>query len=191
VFRFKNSIPTEFFACSAFAFFLSIESYLLSLLNWSILQDLHSRNLQNGKLSDEDDDVPSAPPICGSVHEIKQGAERSPASKVCSTPHAAGSCEVSSKKDRNTLETTSNVKPEHVIGNRNPDEFVRFVSFSDGCFLAKAISKHVFGMHIKLGISQTHIHLMHIILCLCALKMNFLVFIINFGKYKWVCCIIR
>jgi hypothetical protein len=154
------------------------------------LQDLHSRNLQNEKFSDEDDDVPSAPPICGSVHEIKQGSERSHASKVCSTPCVAGSCEVSTKKDRNTLETTSSVKPENDIGNRNPDQFVRFVSLFDGCFLA-TITKHVFEMHIKLGISQAHIHLMNIILCLCALTMNFRVFIINFGKYKLFCCIIR
>lgn len=134
----KNSIPIVFFACSAFAFFLLIESYLLSLLNWSISQDLHSRKLQNENFSDEDDDVPSAPPICGSVHEIKQSSERSHASKV------SGSCEVSTKKDRNTLETTSSVKPENDIGNRNPDQFVRFVSLFDGCFLAKAITKHVF-----------------------------------------------
>lgn len=58
-------------------------------------------------------------------------------------------------------------------------------------FLAKAISISVFGMYIELGISQTHIHLMHIILCLCALTMNFRVFIINFGKYKRFCCVIR
>ncbi|KAG7966520.1 hypothetical protein I3843_08G055100 [Carya illinoinensis] len=72
--------------------------------------NLESATRKSEKFSDDDDDVPSAPPICGSAQEINQGAERSP---------------VSTKNDRNTLKTTSSAKPENDSGNRNPEKFVR------------------------------------------------------------------
>ena len=77
---------------------------------------------------DDDDDIPSAPPMDGSTHEIKEGAERSPVSRVRSTPYVPSSCEISNKNDRN--KTTFSVKPENDTGNRNPDQFVRLAFFN-------------------------------------------------------------
>lgn len=82
-------------------------------------KDLHSKNRQKAKFSD-DDDVPSAPPIFGSIHEIKPGPEISPTSKVCHTPCVPGSCE-----------TPSSVKPGNDIGNRTPNQFVRPAASSE------------------------------------------------------------
>ncbi|KAG2698798.1 hypothetical protein I3760_07G165000 [Carya illinoinensis] len=80
-------------------------------------KNLHSRNLQDEKFSDDDDDdIPSAPPFCGSTQEIKQGAVRSP---------------VSTKNNWNTLETTPSVKVENDTGNRNPEHFVRTTTNSE------------------------------------------------------------
>jgi hypothetical protein len=87
-------------------------------------KDLHLRNMRTEKFSDDDDDdIPSAPPMDGSTHEIKEGAERSPVSRVRSTPYVPSSCEISNKNDRN--KTTFSVKPGNDTGNRNPDQFVR------------------------------------------------------------------
>lgn len=79
-------------------------------------QGLHSRKLQNGKFSDEDD-VPSAPPFGGSTQEIKVAAESSPASKVHGTPKAADLPEA-----KNTT-----IKPKDKGGNGKSDQFVRSV----------------------------------------------------------------
>ncbi|KAF5456023.1 hypothetical protein F2P56_025539 [Juglans regia] len=80
-------------------------------------KNLHSRNLQDEKFSDDDDgDIPSAPPFCGSAQEIKQGAVRSP---------------VSTKNNWNTSETTPCVKVENDTGNRNPEHFVRTTTNSE------------------------------------------------------------
>lgn len=62
---------------------------LILLLNVSIFQGLHPRNLQSEKLSD-DDDVPSAPPFCGATQEIKQDNETSP-SRIPRTQHTTSS----------------------------------------------------------------------------------------------------
>ncbi|XP_041021346.1 uncharacterized protein LOC121262803 isoform X2 [Juglans microcarpa x Juglans regia] len=78
--------------------------------------NVESATRKNEKFSDDDDDVPSAPPICGSAQEINQGTERSP---------------VSTKNDRNTLKTTSSAKPENNSGNRNPEKFVRTTATSE------------------------------------------------------------
>ncbi|KAB1203895.1 hypothetical protein CJ030_MR8G020764 [Morella rubra] len=94
----------------------------------SAAEDLHSRNLQKEKFSDDDDDVPSAPPIGVSTHEIKPSAERSPVSKVHSTPSIA---EVSTKNGQSMLETTSSVKVENGTGNRNADQFARNTASSE------------------------------------------------------------
>lgn len=77
---------------------------------------MHSRKLQNGKFSDEDD-VPSAPPFGGSTEEIKVAAESSPASKVHGTPKVADLPEV-----KNTT-----IKPEDKGGNGKSDQFARSV----------------------------------------------------------------
>lgn len=81
---------------------------------------LHSRKLQNGKFSDEDD-VPSAPPFGGSTQEIKVAAESSPASKVHGTPKAADLPEA-----KNTT-----IKPEDKGGNGKSDQFVRSTAGSE------------------------------------------------------------
>ncbi|XP_030495450.2 uncharacterized protein LOC115711246 isoform X2 [Cannabis sativa] len=83
----------------------------------SAVKGLHSRKMENGKFSD-DDDVPSAPPIGGSsaTQEIKQAADRNPTPGVHSTPNAAASPE---------NKTTPNLKPESKSGNEKSDNFVR------------------------------------------------------------------
>ena len=103
------------------------------MLNCYILQDSHLRNLRTDKFSDDDDDdddIPSAPPIDGSTHEIKQAADRSPVSRVHSTPYVPGLSKISNKNDRDTSETTFTVKPENDTVNRNADQFVRLVFFN-------------------------------------------------------------
>lgn len=121
-----------------------LKFYMLSLQNLSILQNLHLWNLQDEKFSDdEDEEIPSAPPICGSAREIEEGAVRSP---------------VSTKNNWNTLKTTSSVKVENDTGNRNP---VRFVWSTIGFFL--------FRSHICKCVSAEYISHMRIILSLCAL----------------------
>lgn len=78
---------------------------------------MQSRNLQNGKFSD-DDDVPSAPPFAGgSTQEIKQAAD-SPASRAHSTQNTT---------DLPEMKTKSGTKPENKSGNVNSDNFVRCV----------------------------------------------------------------
>lgn len=82
---------------------------------------MHSRKLQNGKFSD-DDDVPSAPPFGGgSTEEIKEAAERSPAPSEHSTQNTT---------DLPGMKTTPSMKPENKSGNVKPDTFKRCVPFS-------------------------------------------------------------
>lgn len=57
-----------------------------------------------GKFSDDEDDVPSAPPIAGSGQEIKDAAER---------------------KDQSACTPVSEVKPDHDIENENSGQNVR------------------------------------------------------------------
>ncbi|XP_030934042.1 uncharacterized protein LOC115959685 isoform X1 [Quercus lobata] len=113
-------------------------------------KDSHLRNLRTDKFSDDDDDdddIPSAPPIDGSTHEIKQAADRSPVSRVHSTPYVPGSNKISNKNDWNTSETTFTVKPENDTVNRNADQFVRTTAGSEagassGSYLARLPTFH-------------------------------------------------
>lgn len=83
---------------------------------------LHPRKPQNGKLSDEDD-IPSAPPFGGgSNQEIKQAADRSPASRVHSTQNTT---------DLPEMKTTPIIKPENKSGNVKSDSFVRTTTGSE------------------------------------------------------------
>lgn len=84
--------------------------------NTRTFQGLHSRKLQNGKFSDEDD-VPSAPPFGGSTQEIKVAAESSPASKVQGTPNTT---------DLPEAKNTTNI-PEAKGGNGKSEQFARSV----------------------------------------------------------------
>lgn len=81
---------------------------------------LHSRKLQNGKFSDEDD-VPSAPPFGGSTQEIKVAAESSPASKVQGTPNTT---------DLPEAKNTTNI-PEAKGGNGKSEQFARSTNGSE------------------------------------------------------------
>ncbi|XP_015874207.3 uncharacterized protein LOC107411178 [Ziziphus jujuba] len=83
---------------------------------------LRSRKLQSGKFSD-DEDVASAPPFSGSAQEIKQAADKSPASRIKGTPHTADSPEI---------KTVPSIKLEDKTGNENKsDRFVRATAGSD------------------------------------------------------------
>ncbi|GAV66816.1 hypothetical protein CFOL_v3_10326 [Cephalotus follicularis] len=85
-------------------------------------KDLHSENLQNAKFSEDDDEVPSAPPLSGSAQEIKHGTEQIPASgghsASCVDSHGS-----SARNDPNAVQ--SGFKPEDKTGNRSSDQFVR------------------------------------------------------------------
>lgn len=80
-------------------------------------QGFHSRKLQNGKFSD-DDDVPSAPPFGGSTQEIKQASERGPTPKMNGTAKAA---------DLPGVKNTADIKPEDKSANGKSEQFVRSV----------------------------------------------------------------
>lgn len=86
-------------------------------------KDIHARNLQNGKFSD-DDDFASAPPLSGPAQEIQQSAEKVPASRVQSTAHVAGSHDSTSKNETDMPNIKSQGVNPH-IGNENPNQFVR------------------------------------------------------------------
>lgn len=75
-------------------------------------------NPQSGRFSDEDDDIPSAPPFYGSAQEIRQTREKIPASVAHTTPN---------KAESSTLKSTSEDKIENHIGNENRDQFARLV----------------------------------------------------------------
>ncbi|GLT79898.1 hypothetical protein SLA2020_513670 [Shorea laevis] len=97
------------------------EGYNSSVPSWvngnnAARKDLHSRKMQNEKLSD--DDLPSAPPFSSSAQEIQQG-EHMPASRMNGTPSAAKS------NKPNAVKYMSGVKPEHNARNSKSDEFVR------------------------------------------------------------------
>jgi hypothetical protein len=84
----------------------------------SLTCDLYYENLQNGRLSDdEDEDIPSAPPFCGSTHEIRQANEEIPTSAMRSTP---------SKVESSTLKSASRDKFEN-HGDASSEQFVRLV----------------------------------------------------------------
>ncbi|KDP41462.1 hypothetical protein JCGZ_15869 [Jatropha curcas] len=85
-------------------------------------RDLHSRNLQNEKLS-YDDDVPSAPPFCGSGQEIKETGEL--ASGVHKTTGITDSSDFSTINETSKTKPTSVGEPKDNSGNKNPDQFLR------------------------------------------------------------------
>ncbi|KAK9270559.1 hypothetical protein L1049_026140 [Liquidambar formosana] len=92
----------------------------------AVRKNLQARNLQNGKFSDDDDDIPSAPPLCGSAQEIKPGTEQVPASRIQSMPHLADTYDFSSRNEPSTLKSTSpGVNPKENTGNGIPDQFIR------------------------------------------------------------------
>lgn len=87
------------------------------------VKDSCTRNLQTGTLSD--DDIPSAPPICGSAGEIKQDAEQLPTARPHHTPRAADSHD-SVKNGPNIRENiSSQVKPRDSTGQKLADQSVR------------------------------------------------------------------
>ncbi|XAR62089.1 hypothetical protein NMG60_11016706 [Bertholletia excelsa] len=89
------------------------------------MKDSSARNLQNGRLSD--DEVPSAPPFCGSVGEIKQTAEQYPTAKAHHT-----SCNVDNFVPKNARDgsefNSSKLKLEDNTGQEVPDPSVRKIS---------------------------------------------------------------
>ncbi|XP_057986527.1 uncharacterized protein LOC110641989 [Hevea brasiliensis] len=91
-------------------------------------KDFHSRNLQNEKFS-YDDDVPSAPPFCGSAQEIKESATL--ASGVHKTIHITDSCGFSTNDDENKIKPMSGAQPKENLGSKNPDQFVRTTAGSE------------------------------------------------------------
>lgn len=75
-------------------------------------------NFQSGRLSDdEDEDIPSAPPFCGSTQEIRQTNEEIPTSATRSTPN---------KAESSTLKSVSRDKLEN-HGDASSEKFVRLV----------------------------------------------------------------
>ncbi|TXG52695.1 hypothetical protein EZV62_021864 [Acer yangbiense] len=89
-------------------------------------KDLHSKNLKNEKFSDDDeDDVPSAPPFSGSAQEIKEEAERIPASRLQSATCLRDAQGSATGNGPNAFKPESGVKPDDNTGNRNSGQFVR------------------------------------------------------------------
>lgn len=85
-------------------------------------------NLQNGRLSDdEDEDVPSAPPFCGSTPEIRQTTEEIPTSRAHSTQNKAESSTVKSVSKDIKLENN---------GCASSEQFVRLVYLIELVYLS-------------------------------------------------------
>lgn len=97
------------------------------------MQDSRAKKLQNEKLSD--DDIPSAPPFCGSAGEIKQEAEQLQNSREHYAPHAADFRDFSVKNGAKTSESVPpQVKPQDGTGQKMSDASVRSVkSFANSC----------------------------------------------------------
>ncbi|KAA8538165.1 hypothetical protein F0562_027773 [Nyssa sinensis] len=87
-------------------------------------KELHARNLQNEKLSD--DDIPSAPLFRGSAGEITQDTEKIPTSRAHYTPSVADSQGFSVRNKLNTSKSISPVvNPQDNAGQKIPDQSVR------------------------------------------------------------------
>lgn len=108
------------------------------------------------KISYDDDDVPSAPPFGGSGKEIKESAEL--ASAGHKTTGIRDPCGFSTNDDKNEIKPTSGAEAKENIGNKNPDQFVRFAKTSleaclDRHFLLllfwKACYRHFMEVEIK------------------------------------------
>ncbi|KAF8377347.1 hypothetical protein HHK36_030724 [Tetracentron sinense] len=107
--------------------YTSMEHMLYTLPHFvcASFRDFHARGLQNMKLSD--DDVPSAPPFCGSSEEINQDAEQIPASGAHGTQCTTNTNGFSSRNEPNTRQNMySGVTAQDNTENRIPDEAVRF-----------------------------------------------------------------
>ncbi|XP_020235185.1 uncharacterized protein LOC109815018 [Cajanus cajan] len=76
---------------------------------------------QNGRISDDDDDIPSAPPFCGSTQEIRTH-EGIPASRAHTTPKKAAS---------STLKSMPGDKIETHVENGSPEQCVRTATGSE------------------------------------------------------------
>ncbi|XP_057442468.1 uncharacterized protein LOC130734157 [Lotus japonicus] len=82
--------------------------------------NVQSAAAKNGRVSgDEDDDIPSAPPFCGSTQEIRPTHDEIPTSRTHTTPNKAESSTLSSDKIA-----------KHV-GNESSDQFVRTATGSE------------------------------------------------------------
>lgn len=95
--------------------FLSL-SVRITWLTLVILQDLNSRNLQN---ENHEDEVPSAPPFCGSAHEIRESAE-------LAVGEHNDTSSASINNGPNEIKFTSGVQWHDSAENKNSDQFVRF-----------------------------------------------------------------
>ncbi|KAM7253374.1 hypothetical protein ACFE04_008816 [Oxalis oulophora] len=102
----------------------------LNLKSAATKKDLHVKNLEIEKFSedDEDDDVPSAPPFSGSVQESKQSTEQISVSRVQDATCVQDSQASSTKNDRTAgNQSTSELKPvdRSTTRNTNSDHFAR------------------------------------------------------------------
>ncbi|XP_059631017.1 uncharacterized protein LOC132273926, partial [Cornus florida] len=104
------------------------EGYSSSIPSWmngesAPEKELHAKNLQNGRLSD--DDIPSAPPFCGSAIKTEQSPMRS---ERC-TPRVADSDDFSVRNEKNISESipaqAARVYPQDNAGQKIPDPSVR------------------------------------------------------------------
>ncbi|RVW65321.1 hypothetical protein CK203_058146 [Vitis vinifera] len=88
-------------------------------------QDSHAKTLPKESFSDGDDDVPSAPPFCGSGQKINESAKQVSPSGEQSKPCAAGSHGFSTKNGPDTLRSVPGFNSEDKTGMGVPDKFVR------------------------------------------------------------------
>ncbi|KAJ7958937.1 Pesticidal crystal cry8Ba protein [Quillaja saponaria] len=91
-------------------------------------KDSFSTNQQNGRLFD-DDDVPSAPPICTSAQEIRQASEEISDSRERATPFKAGSREFSTTKDSSNFKHVTEDKEDNI--KKSPDQVARTTADSE------------------------------------------------------------
>lgn len=105
-------------------------------------QDSHAKTLPKESFSDGDDDVPSAPPFCGSGQKINESAKQVSPSGEQSKPCAAGSHGFSTKNGPDTLRSVPGFNSEDKTGMGIPDKFVRFV-YSSLMWQTQYINNHV------------------------------------------------
>ncbi|XP_052201357.1 uncharacterized protein LOC127807506 [Diospyros lotus] len=113
------------------------EGYASSVPSWSNaetagVKDSRAKSLQNGKLFD-DDDIPSAPPFCGSAGEIKQDPGQLPTARAACIPRQADSHECSVKNDPTSSENgLPRVKVQDTAGQRMSDQSMRSTDVESG-----------------------------------------------------------
>lgn len=106
------------------------EGYTSSVPSWvnagrATKKDSHAKTLPKESFSDGDDDVPSAPPFCGSGQKINESAKQVSPSGEQSKPCAAGSHGFSTKNGPDTLRSVPGFNSEDKTGMGIPDKFVR------------------------------------------------------------------